>query len=166
MLQKRIWAPWRMTFIENAGPKGAGCIFCSLPAKGANVRNLVLHKGHKAFVILNRYPYASGHLMVVPYRHIGSFEKLTNDEYLEMSQLVAQSISILKKRVRPQGFNVGLNLGRVAGAGIDKHVHYHVVPRWSGDTNMMPVIGCDVRVLPEALGRTYKKLAPDFRKIK
>lgn len=159
---KRLWAPWRMAFIKSAHAKqGGGCVFCSLPKKPAGGKTLVLHKGRKVFVLLNRYPYSNGHLMVIPYRHIARLSDLTADEQLEMGGLLAKSVSILEKEMKAQGFNIGLNLGRAAGAGIEGHLHYHVVPRWVGDSNFMPVIG-EVRVMPEHLEATYKSLKGHF----
>lgn len=150
-----------MDFILRAREKTGPCIFCELPKQKKSPRNLILHKGKKAFVILNRYPYSNGHLMVVPKRHLEGLEKLTPSEHAELGVLVTRSVAVLKKAFKPQGFNIGMNLGRVAGAGIEDHVHTHVVPRWIGDASFMPVIG-NSRVIPEALKETYRKLARIF----
>jgi ATP adenylyltransferase len=149
-MPKPLWAPWRLEYIEQAD-EATGCIFCH-PEEG-----LVLHRGELAFALLNRFPYASGHLMVAPVRHLGSFGELTEDEALELHRLVVGGLEALGAVYRPQGHNLGWNLGRVAGAGIVDHVHQHVVPRWGGDTNFMPVLA-DVRVLPEALLESARRL--------
>jgi ATP adenylyltransferase len=149
-MPKPLWAPWRLEYIE-AADEASGCIFCS-PDEG-----LVLHRGERAFALLNRFPYTSGHLMVAPVRHVGDFRELTEDEALEIHRLAAHALAALDAGYRPQGHNLGWNLGRVAGAGIVDHVHLHVVPRWAGDTNFMPVLA-DVRVLPEALVETGARL--------
>ncbi|MDO8519733.1 MAG: HIT domain-containing protein [Deltaproteobacteria bacterium] len=156
-----LWAPWRMEFISKAHKKVRGCIFCSLPKKGNPRKNLVLHRGKKAFVLLNRYPYTNGHLLISPFRHFNLFEEITAEEHREMGELVARSIAALKRSVHPQGFNVGLNLGKAAGAGIEGHLHYHVVPRWVGDSNFMPIIG-GTRSMPEYIDETYVKLKKYF----
>jgi len=158
---KVLWAPWRMDFILRAREKSASCIFCDLPKEKKSAQNLVLHKGKKAFVILNRYPYSNGHLMVVPRRHLALVQDLNAVEHAELGFLMGRSIKALKKAFNPGGFNIGLNLGRVAGAGIEDHIHYHVVPRWVGDASFMPVVG-NARVIPEAVKETYRKLAKVF----
>lgn len=160
-MNKILWAPWRLTFIAKAHKKTKGCIFCDLPKKGCNPQNLILYQNQVAFVILNRYPYNSGHLMVVPKRHLASFEKLSIKEHQELGVLLQRSLKALKKVSRPQGFNIGLNLEKVAGAGIKDHLHYHLVPRWMGDNNFMPVLGA-IRTIPEHLLATYKKLKKWF----
>ena len=132
-------------------------MFCRAPALDDEA-GLVVHRGEHAFVLLNRYPYASGHLMVAPYRHEGGFGGLAPEEALEIHRLAATAVAVLDEAMAPQGYNLGWNLGRVAGAGIVDHVHQHVVPRWAGDTNFMPVLA-DVRVMPEALEATRRKLA-------
>ncbi len=149
-----------------AAPKGAstsGCIFCDKmrapPEKDRE--NLVLLRGQRAFVALNLYPYANGHMMVAPYQHTGAFEALDTETLLEMMQLVTKGIRALRRVMNPQGFNIGANLGRAAGAGVEDHVHLHLVPRWNGDTNFMPVLA-DVRVIPELLPQTYDQLLAAF----
>jgi ATP adenylyltransferase len=153
---RQLWAPWRLEYIQSADEQEE-CVFCFAPGRDDDA-GLVLHRGKHAFVLLNRYPYASGHLMVAPYRHEGAFGRLLPEEALEIYQLAATGVSVLEAAMAPQGFNLGWNLGRVAGAGIVDHVHQHVVPRWAGDTNFMPVLA-DVKVMPEALEATRRKLA-------
>ena len=156
---ERIWAPWRIRYIERADAKG--CILCDKPKEDKDTENYILYRGKKNFVILNSYPYNPGHLMVAPYRHLDSPERLTGEELREHYEMVRQSLAVLREVFKPGGFNVGMNLGRVAGAGIADHIHTHVVPRWGGDTNFMPVLA-DVRVLPEALADSYQKLKGKF----
>ena len=158
-MEKLLWAPWRIEYIE--GEKENYCIFCVKPKEEDDEKNLILYRGKYSFVIMNRYPYNSGHLMIVPYAHKKDFEELNDNEILDINRLLKISIKVLKNVMNPDAFNIGLNLGKQAGAGIDEHLHYHVVPRWSGDTNFMPVIS-NTRVVPEALNRTYKKLKEEF----
>ncbi len=152
---EKIFAPWRIEYIKME--KMNDCIFCLLPEENDDEKNLILHRGKKAFVIMNNYPYNPGHVMVAPFRHVGSWEELSNEEILEINSLVSLMIKTIKKAMNPEGFNIGMNLGRVAGAGIEDHVHVHIVPRWNGDTNFMPVLG-DVKVIPQALQETYEEL--------
>jgi ATP adenylyltransferase len=160
---ERIWSPWRMAYIQAAKEQGedGGCIFCDLPAEGDDVRTMILARGELAFVIVNSFPYNPGHLMVAPFRHVGAFTSLEAAELADVDELVARSIRALEQEMEPHGYNLGMNLGRVAGAGIPDHVHWHLVPRWNGDTNFMPVVG-QTRVLPELLGETYARLRPRF----
>ncbi len=153
-MPKPIWAPWRVEYVEHADEL-EGCVFCDPEEE------LVLQRGETAFVLLNRFPYTAGHALVAPLRHVGSFQELTNSEALEIHGLAGAVIAALDAEVEPAGYNLGWNLGRVAGAGIVDHVHLHVVPRWAGDTNFMPVLA-DVRVIPEALTATAKRLRPHF----
>ena len=146
-----------MTYVSAAGTPGSGCVFCTALAAGDDRRALILHRGRRAFLILNAFPYASGHLMSVVTRHVGGLEEATPDELSESMQLVQAAVRALQTAYKPDGFNVGLNQGRVAGAGVLGHLHVHVVPRWNGDANFMPVIA-DTRVLPEALDVTYDRL--------
>ena len=155
-MTKQIWAPWRLEYIQGADAQ-PGCIFC-LARDGDDDERLVLHRGERSFVLLNRFPYASGHLMVAPARHVGEFGDLDDGEALELHRLAASGLAALAEAFSPQGYNLGWNLGRTAGAGIVDHVHLHVVPRWAGDTNFMPVLA-DVKVLPEHLAETRRKLA-------
>jgi ATP adenylyltransferase len=153
---KQLWAPWRLEYIREADDH-EGCVFC-LAAAGDDAERLVVHRGARAFVLLNRYPYASGHLMVAPFRHVGDFGELEDYEALEIHRLAEQGLGALAQEYEPQGYNLGWNLGRVAGAGVLDHVHLHVVPRWAGDTNFMPVLA-DVKVMPEHLAEARRKLA-------
>jgi ATP adenylyltransferase len=152
-----IWAPWREAFI--LGKKARGCIFCNQSKKDR--QNLILARGKKNFVIMNLYPYTSGHLMVVPHRHVAELSVLTPDEALEMMQLAGKAVEALKKAFRPEGFNLGINLGRAAGAGVEGHLHLHIVPRWAGDANFMPVVG-KTKVFSVGLEKTYALLYPYF----
>jgi ATP adenylyltransferase len=154
---ERLWAPWRMEYIDSAREGEGGCIFCDLPAEDDDEKNYILTRGDKAFVMLNKFPYNSGHLMIAPFRHMGEVEELENEEALEMHNLLQKSLKALKDAMNPDGFNIGMNLGQVAGAGIPDHVHWHVVPRWSGDTNFMPVVA-ETKVLPEQLNETSNRL--------
>ncbi|HET9596292.1 MAG TPA: HIT domain-containing protein [Anaeromyxobacteraceae bacterium] len=158
----RLWAPWRLAFIE--APKRSGCIFCDYPAEQgeeADRRNLLVHRGEAAFTILNRYPYNSGHVMVVPRRHVDRLEALAPDEFAALHGELALAARVVREAYRPEGMNVGMNLGRIAGAGIADHLHYHIVPRWGGDTNFMPVLS-DVRVMVEHLDGTWERLRRGF----
>ncbi|KUH33575.1 HIT family hydrolase [Thermococcus celericrescens] len=152
---KTLWAPWRIEYIRS--PKHDGCIFCDFPKENRDRERLILYRGKHCFIIMNNYPYNPGHVMIAPYRHVGRWEDLTEEELLEIMKLSQLMIKALKKTMNPQGFNMGVNLGRVAGAGIDDHVHLHIVPRWNGDTNFMPVIA-DTKVIPESLEEAYDEL--------
>ena len=154
-----IWAPWRIEYIQMEKPEG--CILCNKPEQNNDALNYILYRGEKNFVMLNAYPYNPGHLMIAPYRHTASIEELTDEELKEHFEIARRSTSIIRQVFNPGGFNLGINLGRIAGAGIDDHFHTHIVPRWQGDTNFMPVIA-DVRVVPEALSKTYQKLKDRF----
>ncbi len=152
---QRLWAPDRLAYVK--GDKGEGCPFCTVPAM-SDEDGLVVARGETAYVVLNLYPYNPGHLMVVPYRHVSGYDELTGDEVAEVGALTQQALRALRTASGAHGFNVGLNLGSVAGAGIAAHLHQHVVPRWGGDTNFMPVVG-HTRVLPQLLGQTRQMLA-------
>jgi len=152
---EQLWAPWRLEYIRSADEQ-PGCVFCRA-AELPDEEGLVVHRSEFAFVMLNKYPYAGGHLLVAPFRHLGELGELTSEEALDIHRLVSVSLGVLAQVMRPQGFNLGWNLGRIAGAGVIDHVHEHVVPRWAGDTNFMPVLA-DVRVMPEALEETRRKL--------
>ena len=158
---KVLWAPWRLKYIT--GDKEEGCIFCKKPKEGNDKDNLILYTGETSFIIMNRYPYSNGHLMTVPYKHTNNFSDLTREERLELMDLTAKFLDILQV-IKPEGFNIGMNLGRTGGAGIDDHLHFHIVPRWSGDNNFMPVIG-DVRVMPEYLEETYETLRKHLKSL-
>lgn len=156
----RIWAPWRIDYILGA-EKEAGCIFCIKPQTVEDEERLVVHRGQGAYTIMNKYPYNNGHVLVAPYRHSPEISDLSVEENSLLIQEVCKAIKVLKRVMRPDGFNVGINIGLIAGAGITEHVHYHIVPRWAGDTNLMPVLA-DVRVVPEHLRQTREKLALAF----
>ena len=156
---EHIWAPWRIQYILMDKPEG--CILCEKPGQKNDAQNYILYRGDKNFVILNAYPYNPGHLMIAPYRHIANLEDLTDDELHEHFEIARRSVRLLKEVFNPNGFNIGINIGRAAGAGIDEHVHTHIVPRWQGDTNFMPVFS-NVRVVNEALAETYEKLKGKF----
>jgi ATP adenylyltransferase len=158
---RNLYAPWRMEYIE--GPTQPGCLFCRLWAAPAEEdrRNLVVQRGEGAMVVMNRFPYNNGHLMIAPRHHTSSLTGLDDAQTLALMRLVRRSLEVLQTLMKPQGFNVGLNLGRVAGAGIPDHVHVHVVPRWDGDTNFLPVLG-EVKVINEHLERTWEKLVNGF----
>lgn len=157
---ERLWAPWRMKYIEKCDEQ-KGCIFCDLTKKDNDRENLILFRGEHSFVIMNKFPYAVGHLMVAPYRHTADLNDLSDKELTDISINARGCVNILKKAMNPHGFNIGSNLGRSAGAGIVDHIHQHIVPRWNGDSNFMPVIG-GTRVVSESLGKTYDKLHPLF----
>ncbi len=153
---ERLWAPWRLEYIKSADEE-TGCLFCAAAA-GDNAERLVLRRGSQAIALLNKFPYSSGHFMVAPIRHVGEYGELTDEEVLELHLLASAGMGALAQTYGPQGYNLGWNLGRIAGAGIVDHVHLHVVPRWAGDTNFMPVLA-DVKVMPEYLEETRRKLA-------
>jgi ATP adenylyltransferase len=161
---KVLWAPWRMGYILS-NDKDNGCIFCPGKDRGRDSERLVLLVGPHTVVLMNRYPYNNGHLLVAPAKHVSDLTQLNGKDSLDLLAMVRRSIEILKEVMNPEGFNVGLNLGRVAGAGMEEHLHFHVVPRWSGDTNFMTVLG-DVRVIPEHLKETYRKLLPYYSETK
>ncbi|HSL46672.1 MAG TPA: HIT domain-containing protein [Anaerolineales bacterium] len=154
-----IWSPWRMEYIESN--KEEGCVFCSAQENEDGAQNLIAFRGKRAYVILNRYPYTSGHLMVVPFDHKPNLEELDPLTRAEMMELTAQCMTVLRKVYHPQAFNMGANIGESAGAGVKAHVHIHIVPRWAGDTNFITILG-ETRVLPEALDRTYERVKKAF----
>ncbi len=149
-----LWAPWRMEYVR--GPASGGCFLCEAPA-GENRTHLILYRSRRVYIILNTFPYNTGHLMVAPFRHIARLEELDDEERLDLMGTVTLGIRALEAAFHPEGFNVGLNLGRAAGAGLEHHLHLHIVPRWVGDTNFMPVLA-DAKVLPEHLEATYERL--------
>lgn len=153
---KTLWAPWRMVYLQKIGTEDA-CLFCWVQEKAPGPETLVVTQTSHALLMLNRFPYNSGHVMVAPRRHVADFESLTSEELLDINHLIQRAIRALKEAFSPHGFNLGMNLGRIAGAGIDQHLHLHVVPRWQGDTNFMPVIA-DTKVIPEALEATYERI--------
>jgi ATP adenylyltransferase len=158
-MAERLWAPWRIEYIR--GEKPQGCIFCDKPKENKDAENYILYRGKKNFVILNAYPYNPGHLMVVPFRHIGKLEDMTPEERNEHYQIVSRAVAVLRKETKTDNFNVGMNLGRVSGAGIDDHIHTHIVPRWNGDNNFMPVIS-DTRVMSDSMAGVYNQLKGKF----
>lgn len=160
-LMNHIWSPWRMEYITNTN-KVDGCIFCIAQELEDSAENLIVFRGGRAYVILNRYPYTSGHLMVVPYQHQSNLEELDSATRSEMMELTARCMTVLRKIYNPQAFNIGANIGEAAGAGIKEHVHIHIVPRWAGDTNFMSTVG-EARVLPESLERTFERVKQGFQ---
>ena len=161
-LVERLWSPWRLQYVSKTGDAD-GCVFCEALTEAGNAR-LVVYRGETAFVILNMFPYNCGHLMVVPARHIATLGAASAAERVEMIELTSLAEMALGEVYRPQGLNVGMNLGRAAGAGIVDHMHIHVVPRWNGDTNFVSVVG-DVRVLPEDLDHSAARLRPVFERL-
>jgi len=157
---KYLWSPWRMEYIRFF-EKGSGCVFCEALTLSDSFENLIVHRGKYAFVILNRFPYTSGHLMVLPYVHCSFLHELDTDIRKEIIELTNKAILVLSQIYKPEGFNIGMNIGEAAGAGIEEHLHMHVVPRWSGDTNYMTSLG-STRVLPEALDETYRRIVTDW----
>ncbi len=156
---EHLWAPWRIKYIQVEKPEG--CILCDKPVEDKDTQNYLLYRGESNFIMLNSFPYNTGHLMVAPYRHVASLEELTGAELREHFEIVRLSIKILRQVYKPDGFNVGINMGKVAGAGIDDHMHTHIVPRWQGDTNFMPVMA-DIKMVNEALAETYQRLKEKF----
>ena len=160
---ERIWAPWRMRYIDGSH-KDEGCIFCVKPTHTDDNGNLIVYRGDYAFAMMNLFPYTNGHTMVAPYKHTAIFEELTEKEVLDIHKISSIVIKAIKKTMHPDGFNLGYNLGRTAGAGIADHLHFHIVPRWNGDTNFMPVIG-EVKVISEHIEQTYEKLLKGIREV-
>ncbi len=157
---KRLWAPWRMDYIQ--GDRSSdGCVFCLRECPDEDVERLVLWRGRQSLVLMNKFPYSNGHLLIAPYRHLADLAALTQEEVGEIHQLLVLSQQVLQECCHPQGFNIGLNLGQIAGAGITDHLHLHIVPRWQGDTNFMPVFA-EVRVIPQHLRTTYELLSAGF----
>ena len=160
---KKLWAPWRIEYIRS--PKEDGCIFCDKPAGDNEREDLILYHGEKVFILMNLYPYNNAHLMIAPYIHVDNTEELDADTYKEIMVLADQSMAILKETIDAQGFNFGANIGAAAGAGIEEHIHFHIVPRWAGDTNFMPVLG-HTKVEVQGLQECYNLLRPHFDCIK
>jgi ATP adenylyltransferase len=155
-MTEQLWAPWRLQYIESSN-KYPGCIFCDFPKQNADSERLIVHRSTHAYIILNAYPYSNGHLMVVPFQHTNQLDTLSDAELLDIMRLNRLGINLLKAVYNPHGFNLGVNMGTVAGAGIAEHIHWHIVPRWNGDTNFMPVLA-DIRVIPESLEVCYQRL--------
>ncbi|MEJ7652190.1 MAG: HIT domain-containing protein [Chloroflexia bacterium] len=154
---QRLWSPWRSEYVGADEPDERGCFFCNFAREQDDERNLVLLRGEFAFVVLNRYPYNSGHVMIAPYEHTSDFAGLSTDTTAETTSLLSRCLIALDRAYKPDGYNTGMNLGSAAGAGVADHLHQHVVPRWAGDVNFMPSLG-DVKVMPELLRDTYQKL--------
>jgi ATP adenylyltransferase len=159
MAEQRLWAPWRLEYIK--GPKDGECVFCRAEALGDDESAYIVHRGEHCFVILNAYPYNNGHVMVAPYEHVPTIEDLDDDALLDLMHLSQRSLQAIREAYSPDGFNLGVNQGAVAGAGVADHVHLHVVPRWGADTNFMPVIG-STRVLPQSLDDSWETLSKLF----
>ncbi len=164
MHMKRLWAPWRLEYIKNAQDNGEGCIFCLKPGESRDKENLIVYRSHHCFVIMNKYPYNNGHIMVVPYLHESDFTSFSDEILLNIQHIIQLSVKALQNSMNPHGINVGINLGRSAGAGIVDHLHYHLVPRWDGDTNFMPVL-TGTKVISEGLTESWEKLQKAFREI-
>ncbi len=160
---KQLWAPWRMPYLKNSQPKG--CIFCVKTKQKNDRANLILYRGPYVFVMMNLYPYSNGHLLISPYRHVSSLEDLDPQTLTDLMRTAQRSLGAVRGLFKPDAFNLGINQGREAGAGIESHVHLHIVPRWNGDTNFMPVL-TDTRVIPEDLESSYDKLLPLFGSAK
>ncbi len=158
---KVLWAPWRMEYVGSGDVSGE-CIFCPGDDRSEDEKRLILYMGDLSIVLMNRFPYINGHLLVAPLRHVPTLDALTGEEKLDFIAMVEKSIGVLKEVMNPGGFNVGLNLGKAAGAGVEDHIHFHIVPRWSGDTNYMTVLE-EVRVIPEHIHTTYQNLLPFFK---
>jgi len=161
---KHLWAPWRMKYILS-DEKPDGCIFCPGENRADDENRLILYVGPMSMVMMNRYPYNSGHLMVLPNKHVQELDQLSDKQITDLTLNVKRTINIMKQVMSPEGFNVGLNIGKAAGAGIEEHLHFHLVPRWSGDVNYITALG-EVRVVPEHIRATYQKLRPYFKKFK
>lgn len=162
-VMERLWAPWRMEYITAANREG--CIFCIGNDRKMDKERLVIFRSESCFVMLNRYPYSNGHLMVIPYRHSANLDELDPEELLDLMETLRLSGKILGTALRPEGYNIGMNIGKVSGAGVADHLHFHIVPRWNGDTNFMTVLS-DTRVVPESLTSSYDKLKPLFPAIR
>ncbi|MBW1915488.1 MAG: HIT domain-containing protein [Deltaproteobacteria bacterium] len=160
---KHLWAPWRMQYILSDG-KPDGCIFCPGDSRDNDEDRLILHLGPYSMVMMNKYPYNSGHLLVLPNNHVQELDQLSDEQIIDLTLTVKKTINIMKQIMSPEGFNVGLNIGKAAGAGIEEHLHFHIVPRWNGDVNFMTILG-EVRVVPEHLKTTYKNFRPYFEKF-
>ncbi len=164
-MEKPLWAPWRMEYILS--PKPSGCIFCDFPRapEADDRKNLLVHRGPRSFTLQNRYPYNSGHVMVIPYAHVSDVGALSPPDWADLQDELRRAIEVVKAVYRPDGMNVGMNLGRFAGAGIDEHLHWHVVPRWAGDNNFMPVLA-DQRVVVESLDAAWERLRGGFEALR
>lgn len=162
---ENLWAPWRMTFIAPKTPQSQECIFCTQPAEHRDEKNHILYRGERCYIMLNRYPYNNGHLMIAPFQHVGTIEKLSAETLAELMAQAQLALKALRFAMKPDGFNMGINEGKVAGAGFADHMHLHIVPRWNGDTNFMPVIA-EIKVLPEHLDIVYQQLKEAIATVK
>src|SRR5215467_10675530 len=163
----QLWAPWRMAYIEAGGKKDADCIFCTKPQEKRDEENLLLYRGKRCFVLMNLFPYNNGHLMIAPYAHVPGIQTLPAVTLTELMTIAQRCLAALAAALHPQGYNMGINQGLIAGAGIADHVHFHIVPRWNGDTNFMPVLA-DTKVMPDYLQNTYRQLKaawPEERRV-
>ena len=154
---KQLWAPWRMAYIESGGNDEPGCIFCTKPAAKRDEENLIVYRGPRVFIIMNKFPYNNGHVMIAPYQHVPTIEELDAETLTELMTTAQRTLAAMRAAFNPQGFNMGINQGLVAGAGIAEHVHFHIVPRWNGDTNFMPVLA-DTKVMPDFIQNTARQL--------
>ncbi len=159
-----MWAPWRMSYIMGDEEEIKGCIFCELPKWKDDSKSLIVHRSEYCYVILNRYPYNNGHVMIVPNRHTHDFTALTEKELLDCQNVIQKTVKAFRKVYNPDAMNMGMNMGRPAGAGIEEHLHYHLLPRWNGDTNFMPVIS-GTKVISEALEQSYEKLSTALKEV-
>lgn len=159
---EKMWAPWRLEYIKNADKNNEGCIFCDKPMQENDQENLIVYRDKFCFIILNKYPYNNGHVMVVPYEHKSDILELSDEVLFNTQKVIQKAIKALRSAIEPHGFNIGVNMGRPAGAGIEDHIHYHIVPRWNGDTNYMPVL-TDTKVVSEALDQTWIKLYNELK---
>ena len=162
---ENLWAPWRMAFITPKTPPAPGCIFCTQPAANNDEEYHILYRGDLCFMMLNKYPYNNGHLMIAPFKHVGSISLLDADTLAELMAQAQLALKALRLAMNPDGFNMGINEGKVAGAGFADHMHYHIVPRWNGDTNFMPVVA-DIKVMPEHLDTVYQQLKGALARVK
>ncbi len=161
---KQLWAPWRMEYILNELDKTEGCIFCRFPQENNDEKYLIVYRSPLSVVILNKFPYNNGHLLVVPYQHTGDILELSEEIMIDLQSTIRKCVRVLRNVMQPHAMNIGMNLGRSAGAGIDTHLHYHIVPRWDGDTNFMPVVA-GTKVVSESLSASWKKLQAEFRRL-
>jgi ATP adenylyltransferase len=158
---QRLWSPWRSQYVGSAGGDTGNCVFCDIRSSSSDEENFVLHRASHNLIVLNLYPYTSGHLLIVPYEHVAELSSTSKETSDELMDLTKRCESVLRETYNPEGLNIGMNLGKAAGAGIMDHVHLHILPRWNGDTNFMTAIG-ETRVLPEDLNTTYQKLRGHF----
>lgn len=158
---ENLWSPWRMKYVTDGDNPGS-CVFCTAPTQPDSSANLIVHRGTTCYTILNRYPYTSGHVMVVPFVHVSGIDLLTPEVRFEMFEMVNTAVGVLRKVYQPEGFNIGINMGVAGGAGISEHAHIHIVPRWAGDTNFMSTTG-ETRVIPEDLGVTFRRISNSWK---